>query len=428
MGLIKAAVSAVGSTLHDQWKEYIRCDDLGNDILMKRVSTPNGVISKDSAIQVAPGQIAVIFENGKILDATAEEGIYTFDQSSMPSFFAGQFGPVFKEMWTRFVYNGGTNKEQAVFYINAKEIMDNKFGTPAPVPFQDWSHPIPNQMTGAMSPLRVEVKCFGKYTFKVTDPALFMTRVAGTADEYRKEAICEQMRSEVVGAFQNVLNELGNSNHKVPVLELPSSTDEIKATLDEKVFDQPIRDRGLSLVGFVVESVTLDEESNKKIDNYELSSNAFMQQGTLTGAYANAVQDAANNTSGAANAFMGVGMMNMASGGMMGGAAAGAFQRVGTTAADLHGAAPATEAQAAPVYPSPLPLILITGIPQAATIGPIIKVVLSPIPPVECLSTFIPGISSNSKISPLSINILVRAKISSSVIPLIQIAISKEDI
>ena len=177
-----------------------------------------------------------------------------------------------------------------------------------------------------------------------------MTRVAGTADEYRKEAICEQMRSEVVGAFQNVLNELGNSNHKVPVLELPSSTDEIKATLDEKVFDQPIRDRGLSLVGFVVESVTLDEESNKKIDNYELSSNAFMQQGTLTGAYANAVQDAANNTSGAANAFMGVGMMNMASGGMMGGAAAGAFQRVGTTAADLHGAAPATEAQAAPVY------------------------------------------------------------------------------
>ena len=350
MGLIKAAVTAVGSTLHDQWKEYIKCDDLGNDILMKRVSTPNGIISKDSAIQVSPGQIAVIFENGKILDATAEEGIYTFDQSSSPTFFAGQFGPVFKEMWTRFVYNGGTNKEQAVFYINAKEIMDNKFGTPAPIPFQDWSHPIPNQMTGTMSPLRVEVKCFGKYTFKVTDPAVFMAKVAGTADEYRKDAICEQMRSEVVGAFQNVLNELGNSNHKVPVLELPSSTDEIKATLDEKVFDQPIRDRGLSLVGFVVESVTLDEESNKKIDNYELSANSFMQQGTLTGAYANAVQDAANNTSGAANAFMGVGMMNMASGGMMGGAAAGAFQRVGTTAADLHGAAPAAEAQAAPVY------------------------------------------------------------------------------
>ena len=89
MGLIKAAVEAASSTLHDQWKEYIRCEDLGNDILMKRVSTPNGIISKDSAIQVAPGQIAIIFENGKVLDATAEDGIYTFDQSSSPSFFAG---------------------------------------------------------------------------------------------------------------------------------------------------------------------------------------------------------------------------------------------------------------------------------------------------------------------------------------------------
>lgn len=319
MGLIKAAVSAVGSTLHDQWKEYIKCDDLGNDILMRRVSTPNGIISKDSAIQVAPGQIAIIFQNGQILDATAEEGIYTFDQSTSPSFFAGQFGDVFKEMWARFTYNGATNKEQAVFYVNGKEIMDNKFGTPAPIPFQDWSHPIPNQMTGSMSPLRVEVKCFGKYTFRISDPALFMAKIAGTTNEYRKDDLCEQMRSEVIGSFQNVLNELGNAEHKVPVLELPSSTEVIKATMDKKIFDQPIRNRGISLVGFVVESVTLDDESNKKIDNYELSSNSFMQQGTLTGAYAQAVQDAASNAGGAANGFMGVGMMNMASGGVMGG-------------------------------------------------------------------------------------------------------------
>jgi len=335
MGLIRAAVSAATSTLHDQWKEYIKCDDLGNDILMKKVTTPNGIISKDSAIQVSPGQIAVIFQNGQILDATAEDGIYTFDQSASPTFFAGQFGDVFKEMWTRFTYGGATNKEQAVFYINAKEIIDNKFGTPAPVPFQDWSHPIPNQMTGQMTPLRVEVKCFGKYTFTICDPALFMSKIAGTAEEYRKDDIIEQMRSEVVGAFQNVLNELGNSNHKVPVLELPSATDEIKKIMDEKVFDQPIRDRGISLEGFVVESVTLDDESEKKIDNYELSSNSFMQQGTLTGAYAKAVQDAANNANGAANGMIGVGMMNMASGGMIGGVAQGAFQNQGVSAQDI---------------------------------------------------------------------------------------------
>ena len=123
MGLIKAALNSAGGVLHDQWKEFIRCENLDNNTLMVKKTTPNGIISKGSAIEVAPGQIAVIFQNGKVLDATAEEGIYTFDESISPSFFAGDFSEVFKEMWTRFTYNGGTNKDQAVYFINTKEIF-----------------------------------------------------------------------------------------------------------------------------------------------------------------------------------------------------------------------------------------------------------------------------------------------------------------
>ncbi|CDA16153.1 MAG: SPFH domain-containing protein [Clostridia bacterium] len=330
MGLIKAAVGAIGSTLKDQWKEAIRCEDLGNDILMMKKTSQTGVISNKSTVIVGPGQCAIIYDNGRVIDATAEEGVYTFDDSSTPSFFAGQFGEVFKEMWQRFTYNGATAKQQAVFFFNIKEIIKNNFGTPAPIPFQDWSHPIPNQMTGQMIPLRVEVKCFGKYTFKISNPAAFMNEIAGTANVYRKADLLEQMRAEVIASFQNVLNELGNSEHKVPVLELPSRTDEIKRTMDEKVFDEPLRRRGISIIGFAVESVTLDEDSEKKIDSYELSSNSYMQQGTLVGAYSNAVQDAAKNANGAANGFMGIGMMNMASGNVMTGAATGPWQNGNT--------------------------------------------------------------------------------------------------
>ena len=126
MGLIKAAAGAIGSTLQDQWKEAIRCEDLGNDILMKKKTSPTGVITNKSTIIVAPGQCAVIYDNGRVLDATAEDGFYTFDTSSSPSFFAGQFGAVFKEMWQRFTYNGATAKEQCVFFFNIKEIIKNK--------------------------------------------------------------------------------------------------------------------------------------------------------------------------------------------------------------------------------------------------------------------------------------------------------------
>lgn len=321
MGLIKAAVGAIGSTFGDQWQDLIQCEDMNENILMVKKTTESGQISKGSRIIVAPGQVAVIYDSGSIVDATAEEGTYNFDQSTSPSFFGGQFGAVFKEMWERFKYNGTPNKEQAVFYFNVKEILNNKFGTGNPIPFQDWSHAIPNQMTGSIMPLSVKVRCYGKYTFQIFDPAVFMRTYAGTEDVVTKDKLVEQMNSEVMATFQNVLNELGNSNHKVPVLELPSNTDEIKQVMDEKVFDEPIRNRGVKLVGFAVESVTLDDDSNRKIEEYEHNSNSMMQQGRVL----DVMETAAGNANGSATGFMGIGMMNMASGGMAGGVMQNAF-------------------------------------------------------------------------------------------------------
>ena len=54
-----------------------------------------------------------------------------------------------------------------------------------------------------------------------------------------------------------------------------------------------------------------------------------------------------------------------------------------------------------PEKPRPRPLILITGTPKEATAGASISVVVSPTPPVECLSVLIPGISEKSSILPL---------------------------
>ena len=335
MGLIKAAVGAIGGTLKDQFKEAIRCDDMTNEILMMKKTTPTGVISNQSTIIVAPGQCAIIYDNGRVIDATAEEGIYQFDTSSTPSFFAGQFKDTFKEMWQRFTYGGGSAKEQAVFFFNIKEIMDNKFGTPAPIPFQDWSHPIPNQMTNTINPLRVEIKCFGTYTFSIINPAIFMNKLAGTANVYKKSEVVEQLRSEVLAVFQNVVNELGTEKYKVPVLEMPSQTDEIRAMMDEKVFDEKIRERGIKIESFSVESVTLDDESEKKIDNYELSSNAYMQQGKMVDAYSEAMKNAASNSNGAANGFMGLGMMNMNAGNTINNVTAGVWNNTENSRKDL---------------------------------------------------------------------------------------------
>ena len=321
MGLIKAAGSAISSTMQNQFLNAITCDDMENDILMVRKTTSNGVIPKGSRIIVKPGQVAAIYNMGRVVDATAEEGVYTFDESSSPSFFAGQFGAVFGEMWERFKFGGAVAKDQAVFFFNVKEIFDNKFGTPNPVPYKDWGHPLINPRTNQYSPMRVEIKCFGKYTFRINNPALFMSQVAGTADVYTKAMLVEQMRAEVIGSFSNVMNSLGEDEYKIEALSLPNKTDEIKKIMDENVFDEAIRARGVMLVSFIIESLTLDDESKKKMDAYEMGGDAYQQKGVLTGAYAEAVKGAATNDNGAMSGFMGVGMMNMAGGNVFGGVA-----------------------------------------------------------------------------------------------------------
>ena len=283
MGLIQtikgAAKEAITGTLQDQFEKAIRCEDLGNDILMMKKTTQTGRIPNKSTIIVAPGQCAVIFDNGRIIDAAAEEGLYVFDESSSPSFFAGQFGEVFKEMWQRFTYEGKAAKEQAVYFFNTKEITENKFGTQVPMAYQDWGHAMTNRIDGQKrTPLNVKLKCFGTYTFKVSNPAVFMNEIAGSADIYRKESITEQMRAEVTEAFQAVLNGLGDEDHQVAYANLQGNTPLIKKMMSESVYDEAIRRRGLSIVSFTIGTVSLDDESEASIKRYEAMANEYLAQ------------------------------------------------------------------------------------------------------------------------------------------------------
>ena len=148
MGLIKAALSAAGGVLADQWKEYFYCDALPANVLavkgQKRTSGRSSnfkgsenIISNGSVIAVADGQCMLIVEQGKVVDVCAEPGEYTYDMSTEPSVFAGELGEnikaVFQNVGKRFTFGGEAPKDQRVYYFNTKEILGNKYGTPAPI-------------------------------------------------------------------------------------------------------------------------------------------------------------------------------------------------------------------------------------------------------------------------------------------------------
>ncbi len=77
-----------------------------------------------------------------------------------------------------------------------------------------------------------------------------------------------------------------------------------------------------------------------------------------------------------------------------------------------------------PVCPSPRPDIIGTSAPQAAASGARMSDVLSPTPPVLCLSTGVPGRSGYSMRTPERTIASVSAAVSSADMPRITTAIS----
>ena len=215
MGLIKAGMGALGGTLADQWKEFFYCDSIDNDLLMvkgqKRISGrssntkgEDNIFSNGSVIAVADGQAMAIVEQGKVVEFCAEPGEFTYDTSTEPSIFAGNLGDsikeTFKTIGKRFTFGGDTAKDQRVYYFNTKEIMGNKYGTATPIPFKV----VINEQMGLK--LSVAIRCNGEYTYKLTNPLLFYTNIAGNvSDSYEKTEWEDILRSSLLDALQPAL-------------------------------------------------------------------------------------------------------------------------------------------------------------------------------------------------------------------------------
>ena len=181
MGLIKAGLGAAGGTLADQWKEFFYCDAMDKDVLVTRGRKRTGsrssnkkgndnIISNGSGIAVADGQCMIIVEQGKVVEVCAEPGEFRYDTSTEPSIFTGSLGKgiaeTFQTIGRRFTFGGDTGKDQRVYYFNTKELVDNKFGTPNPVPFR-----VVDSKIGL--DVDVSVRCSGVYSYKIADPLLF---------------------------------------------------------------------------------------------------------------------------------------------------------------------------------------------------------------------------------------------------------------
>lgn len=325
MGLIKAAFGAAGGALADQWREYFYCEALPTDVLAvkgkKRASSrssntkgSDNIISNGSIIAVADGQCMLIVEQGKVVDLSADPGEYVYDTSTEPSIFFGGLGQgivgVFKSIGKRFAFGGEVPKDQRVYYINIKELIGNKYGTPSPVPFR-----VVDQNIGL--DIDISIRCFGEYSYKITNPILFYTNIMGNvAGDYPRETLDGQLKSELMTALQPAFARI--SAMGIRYSALPGHTMELSDALNA-VLSAKWRDlRGIEVVSFGVSSVKASEEDEAMIKELQRNAtfrNPNMAAAHLVGAQAAAMQSAAaNQNAGPAMAFMGMNMAGAAGG------------------------------------------------------------------------------------------------------------------
>lgn len=327
MGLIKAGMGAIGGVLGDQWKEFIYCESMKPDVLVskgqKRVSSrgrssntsaEDNIISNGSTIAVNDGQCMIIVESGKVVDICAEPGEYVYDKSTEPSLFAeglnmDSIKRVFSQIGKRFTYGGDPGKDQRVYFFNTKEIIGNKYGTASPIPFR-----VVDQRVGL--DMDIPIRCFGEYSYKITNPILFYTNVCSNVEnEYLRSEIDSQLKSELLMGMNRAFGVM--SEKGVRYSALPAHAEEIGDELNE-VLSKKWRDlRGIEVVSFGVSSVKASEEDERYIRDQQALANPNARAAFLTGATGTAMQNAASNEAGAMTGFMGMGMAGAQGANMM---------------------------------------------------------------------------------------------------------------
>lgn len=332
MGFIKAFAGSIGGSFADQWKDfYMPMQHVPATAAIFRAvpqGTNNGrgentkgsenIITNGSKILVPDGMALVTLQDGAVTGCVTEPGgyIYTSDDPNSKSFFSGDgiVASTIKQSWERFKFGGQPGSQQLAFYVNLKEIPNNRFGTQSEI---YWDDAYLNAQVGAITR--------GTYSLKILDPILFVKNFVPVAYLQAGAPVFDfadmdndagaQLFNEVVGslsaAFSNYTNDPSKGNR---ITKIQGDQIGFAQSLSQAVEDayKWKTDRGLEIVKVAIQAIEYDEDTKKLLSDVKKADalsgnrgNSFMQQAVARG-----MQAAGENPNGggAAMAFMGMGL------------------------------------------------------------------------------------------------------------------------
>lgn len=363
MGLIQAAIGAVGGTLGDQWLDFygvpagtsstaaiVPAVRQGQDGRGRGSNTRDSgnVITNGSKIIVPPGYGVVLLENGAFTGFAAEPGAYVWssDEPASQSVFAGDdlVGAVVKQSWERFKFGGRPATQQTAIFVAIKELPNNRFGTQSEI---YWDDAFLGTQVGAITR--------GTYTLKITDPLTFIHNfvpaeviTGGATFDFTDidNPAGEQLFNEVVGslapAFSMYTNDPAKGN-RITRLQQDSIgfAQSLSAAVEQNY--QWKTDRGLEIVKTAIISIEYDATTRELLTKVQRADALSGARGNsnLQASVAEGIESAGENAGTQGIIGMGMGINSVGVGGLQ-----------QPTTPPGGGPAPAAPAEPAPAAPA----------------------------------------------------------------------------
>jgi len=332
MGFIQAFKGAIGGTFADSWLDFLTVPQNVPQTAALFQAVPRGtnanrgsnvqgsknIITNGSKIVVPEGYGLVTVEDGKATGLITESGGYIFssDEQNSQSFFSGGgfLNSTLRTSWERFRFGGQPGAQQLAFFVNLKEIPNNRFGTQSEI---YWDDKYLNAQVGAVTR--------GVYSMRIVDPllfvhnfvpALFISENAPVFDfsDMNNDA-AGQLFNEVVASLAPAFSKYTNSSDKENRMSrIQSDSVGLAQSLSEAVEENYnwTSDRGLTVLKVSLSSIEYDADTRQLLSDVKkadaLSGNrsaSFLNQSVARGV------EASGENGGSGMAMFGVGASNV---------------------------------------------------------------------------------------------------------------------
>jgi len=292
-------------------------DETGQEMVHRIPEVGSGDFRLGDQLVVRESQQVVLFRDGKALD-TMGPGRHTLSTANLP-ILVSLLGAIF---------DGKSPFRAEVYFVNMREFVDQKWGTPEPIVFRDSDLGM------------VRLRGMGTYSTQIADPQLFVNKIVGTQGIYTTSQISDFLRSILLSKLVDALGE-----SKKGLFDLPASYQEMGATT-KALAQGDFSALGIDLKTFYIQAITTTEETAKAIDDRAAmgaigNMQAYLQFKMAQGIGAGAAPGEAGTVAGTAQAGMGLGA-GIGLGAMM----AGMMQQA------MQPGAPAAQAGAVMLCPS----------------------------------------------------------------------------